>query len=122
EGKDDFAKVMVDGIHRYLDKQTEIAAKERGKYWKPDLTSADAFNKSVRPNRERFRKMIGVVDERVPVKMTKIATVEQASLVAQTKHYKVYAVRWTVLPGMNGEGLLLEPNDKPKACAVAIPD
>ena len=23
EGKDDFARVMVDGIHRYLDKHTE---------------------------------------------------------------------------------------------------
>src|SRR5437762_4706927 len=54
--------------------------------------------------------------------MTKIATVEQASLVAETKRYKVYAVRWSVLPGVNGEGLLLEPSEKPKACAIAIPD
>jgi dienelactone hydrolase len=54
--------------------------------------------------------------------MTKIATVEQGSLVADTKRYKVYAVRWSALPGMNGEGLLLEPAEKPKAYAVAIPD
>ncbi len=122
EGKDDFAKVMVDGIHRYLDKATEQAAKDRAKLWNADLASPAAFDKSVAPNRERFRKMIGVIDARVPVVMSKVATVEQESLVAETKHYKVFAVRWTVLPGMNAEGLLLEPTEKATACAVAIPD
>ncbi len=123
EGKDDYAKVMVEGIDRYLTKATEQAAKDRAKYWKPDFSSVEAFDKSVQPNRARFRRMIGVIDERVvPVTMTKIATVEQGSLVAETKHYKVYAVRWSVLPGVNGEGLLLEPAGKAKACAVAIPD
>jgi dienelactone hydrolase len=122
EGKSDFAKVMVEGIDCYLTKQTELAAKERAKSWQPDFSSVDAFNKSVQPNRERFRKIIGAIDQRMSVTMAKIATVEQSSLVAQTKFYKVYAVRWTVLPGMHGEGLLLEPSEKPKACAVAIPD
>ncbi len=122
ETKDDLAKVMVEGIERFLTKATEMAAKERAKHWQPDFSSVAAFDQSMRPNRERFRKMIGVIDERVPVVMTKIATVEQASLVADTKLYKVFAVRWSVLPGMDGEGLLLEPTEKPKACAVAIPD
>ncbi|MBI2807727.1 MAG: dienelactone hydrolase family protein [Planctomycetes bacterium] len=121
-GDQDFAQLMVDGIHRYLDKQTVLAEKDRAKYWKPDFTSVKAFHQSVQGNRERLRKMIGVVDQRVPVIITKIATVEQGSLVAQTKYYKVYAIRWSVLPGMNGEGLLLEPTGKPRACAVAIPD
>src|SRR5712692_5947872 len=87
ESKDDFAKVMVEGIDRYLTKATEQAAKDRAKHWKPDFASVQAFHASVAPNRARFRKMIGVIDERVPVTMTKIATVEQASLVAETKHY-----------------------------------
>ena len=122
EGKQDFAKDMVDGIHRYLDKTTEQAAKDRAKLWNVDLTSPVAFDKSVLPNRERFRKMIGVVDARLPVTMTKITTTEQSSLVAETKHYKVFAVRWPVLAGMNAEGLLLEPTGQAKANAVAIPD
>ena len=124
ETKDDLAKVMVDGIHRYLDKQTVITAKNRGQFWKPDFTSVAAFDQSVQPNRERFRKMIGVIDQRVfPVVMTKIATVEQGSTVAETKLYKVFAVRWSVLPGVHGEGLLLEPTGQAEtACAIAIPD
>src|SRR5579862_5899064 len=32
EGKANLAKVMVEGIDRYLTKQTDLAAKERGKY------------------------------------------------------------------------------------------
>jgi dienelactone hydrolase len=122
EGNNDFAKLMVEGIERYLAKQTELADKERAKSWQPDFSTGDAFNKSVQPNRDRFRRIIGAIDQRLPVTMAKIATVEQSSLVAQTKFYKAYAVRWTVLPGMHGEGLLLEPRERPKACAVAIPD
>src|SRR6185503_7247750 len=89
-----------------------------------DFSSVKAFDDSVVQNRARFRKMIGVVDERIPfeVVMTKQATVHQPSLVADTKHYKVYAVRWTVLPGMHGEGLWLEPTERPTRGAVAIPD
>ncbi len=122
EGKEDFARVMVEGIDRFLTKATEQAAKDRDRYWKPEFTSVQAFDQSVERNRARFRKMIGVIDERVPVVMMKIATVEQGSLVADAKYYKIYAVRWSVLPGVNGEGLLLEPTDKVKGCAVAIPD
>src|SRR5688572_13671204 len=65
ESKDDLARVMLDGIHRYLDKATVLAAKDRAKYWKPDFSSVQAFDKSVAGNRERFRKMIGVIDARV---------------------------------------------------------
>src|SRR5262249_858520 len=122
EGKHDFAKVMVDGIDHYLTKQTELAAKQRAKSWQPDFSSVGAFNKSVQPNRERFRKIIGAIDQRLPVTMAKIATVEQSSLVPQTKFSKAYTVPWTVSPGTHGEGVLLEPSQKPKACAVAIPD
>jgi dienelactone hydrolase len=47
---------------------------------------------------------------------------KQPALVAETKNYKVFAIRWPVLPGVDGEGLLLEPKGKLIGCAVAIPD
>ena len=47
---------------------------------------------------------------------------EQPALIAETDLYKVYTVRWPVLPGVDGEGLLLQPTGKIKACVVAIPD
>jgi dienelactone hydrolase len=47
---------------------------------------------------------------------------QPSAVVAETKFYKVYAVRWSVHPGVHGEGLLLEPIERPKAVAVALPD
>jgi len=54
--------------------------------------------------------------------MEYVAATDQPALIAQTDLYKVYTVRWPVLPGVDGEGLLLEPTGKIKACVVAIPD
>ena len=44
------------------------------------------------------------------------------SLVAETEPYKVFAIRWPVFDGVDGEGLLLEPKGKVMAQVVAIPD
>ena len=54
--------------------------------------------------------------------MQLVATTDQPALVAETDRFKVYAVRWPVLPGVDGEGLLLEPTGKVVANVVAIPD
>ena len=45
-----------------------------------------------------------------------------AALVAETAAYRVYQVRWPVLDGVYGEGLLLEPQRTPVAHVVALPD
>src|SRR4051794_30115625 len=79
DGKEDFARVMVDGIDRYLTRETQAVASQRARFWKPDFSSAQAFDKSVQPNRDRLRKIIGVIDERLPVTMQKLATTEQPS-------------------------------------------
>ena len=71
ESKDDLAKVMVDGIDRYLTKATELAAKERGEI----LEARFLLGPGIRPigraqPRTACAKIIGVIDERVPVAMS----------------------------------------------------
>src|SRR5438105_1478779 len=66
EGKDDFARVMVDGIHRYLDKLTTDSVAKRTASWKPEYSSAEAYAKSLEPQRQRLRKILGVIDQRLP--------------------------------------------------------
>jgi dienelactone hydrolase len=123
ETKEDLAAVMVDGIGKYLDRATKASVAERKKYWKPDFSSPAAYVKSVNPNRERFKKIIGLIDGRLPVPALElVGTIDQPALIAKTKAYKVYTVRWPVLSGVDGEGLLLEPEGKAKANVVAIPD
>ncbi|MBL9201373.1 MAG: dienelactone hydrolase family protein [Opitutaceae bacterium] len=114
---------MVAGIDRFLDRQTELAATERGRFWKRDLSSADALEKSTAPNRERLRTIIGAVDPRLPVRALEFTgdTATPAKL-ADAPGYEVFAVRWPVFDGVWGEGLFLRPKGNAVAGIVAIPD
>lgn len=118
----DLAAKMVAGIHKYLDRELAASVEKRKQFWKPDCSSAEQYAKSIEPNRERLRKILGVVDKRLPPKMEYVGGPDQPALVGETDRYKVYAVRWAVLPGIDGEGLLLEPNEKAIADVIAIPD
>jgi len=123
ETKDDLAAVMVEGIDKYLDRQLEASVGGRKQFWQPDYSSAAAYVKSVSPNRERFKKIVGLVDQRLPVPALEfVGSTVETRLAAETERYKVYAVRWPVLPGVEGEGLLLEPKGLPRGYVVALPD
>ncbi len=119
----DLSARMRAGIERFITRETERAAKERGRYWKRDFSSAEAYMRSVAPNRERLRRMIGAVDARVPfTALELIASTDAPALVAETDTFRVFAVRWPVLDGVHGEGLLLRPKGEPRACVVTLPD
>jgi dienelactone hydrolase len=119
----DLAAQMVEGIDKYLMRELAASVEKRKQYWKPDFSSLEAYAKSVQPNRERLKKILGVVDERVsPVVMEYVGEGTPSPLVAETETYKVYSVRWPVLPGVDGEGLLLEPKGNAVAQVVALPD
>jgi hypothetical protein len=60
----DFSATMVAGVHRYLDRATEASVAGRAAFWKRDTTSPAAYAASVRPNRERLARLLGVVDPR----------------------------------------------------------
>src|SRR4029434_7078559 len=63
----DLSAQMVAGIDKFLMRETERSIEERQKLWQRDFTSSEAYEKSVQPNRVRFRKSIGAVDPRLPV-------------------------------------------------------
>jgi dienelactone hydrolase len=89
---------MVEGITTYLQQQTKAAIPQR------------------HPSRERLRKILGVVDTRVPFKDM------ESTLLTTAPGFQVYAVRWPVLDGVNAEGLWFKPVGKVTARVVAIPD
>jgi hypothetical protein len=94
----------------------------RQKYWKRDLSSRAAYEKSIEPNRSRFLKQIGVVDVRPTVTVERFSDDDNPALVAETDAYRVYQVRWPALEGVFAEGLLLEPKSSPAGYVVALPD
>ncbi len=125
-GNEDLAKGMVEGLHAYLDRELEASAAGRAAYWHRDLTDGARYEASVAPNRERLRRMIGVVDARAPVAMRLEADVQEgkapAGLAGTGAGYKIYRVRWNVFRGVEGEGLLLVPNRPAHSDVVALPD
>jgi dienelactone hydrolase len=123
EAKGDLAKVMVEGIDKYLDRTLAAAIGKRRDEWKQLTASPQEFARAVQPKRERLKKILGVVDARVLSPTPGyVATPAREALVAETDRFRAFAVRWPVLDGVEAEGLLLEPKGKAVACVVALPD
>jgi dienelactone hydrolase len=123
EDTGDAALAMVAGIHNYLDRELRESVTERQRHWKRDFTSREAYEKSIAPNRERFRIRIGAVGERVaPAELEYVSGPDSPAMVAENDRLVVYAVRWSVYPGVEAEGLCLEPKGAIKANVVALPD
>ncbi len=122
-GTGDFAAAMVDSIHAFLAQETAAAATARGRFWKRDFSSPDAYAKSLEPNRASLRRIAGAVDPRVAVTAPALeATTAAGAVAGRGRRYRILAVRLPVFEGVDAEGLLLEPVGAPVARIVAIPD
>jgi dienelactone hydrolase len=114
--------MQVAGMHKYLDRALASAPKERAQFWKVDGSSPEAYAKSVEPNRERLRKMLGAVDTRVKPKLEYDGAPGTKGAWGIIGGAHVSRVKWAVLPGIDAEGLLIEPkHDTALADVVVIP-
>jgi hypothetical protein len=120
--QDDLSVRMMDGAHRFVERRISDTLESRQRHWKRDFSSPQAYEQSVEANRKRFREKIGVVDPRVAVVMERFGDESNPALIGETGAYSVYQVRWRVLDGVSGEGLLLEPKRAPGAQMIALPD
>ncbi|MBI3876507.1 MAG: dienelactone hydrolase family protein, partial [Verrucomicrobia bacterium] len=113
---------MHEAALRDMDRRIADSIQTRLKFWHRDVSSAANYERSIHDNRERFKKIIGLVDERVPAVMERFGNDENPALVAETSRYRVHQVRWKVLDGVHGEGLYLEPKGAPRGFVIALPD
>ena len=118
----DLSERMMNGAHRFVERKIEESIQTRQKHWSRDFTSRQAYERSVERNRQQFMKSIGVVDPRVAVSIERFGDENNPALVAETRAYRIYQVRWPALEGVSGEGLLLQPTRPPVAHVVALPD
>ncbi|SFL29034.1 Dienelactone hydrolase family protein [Porphyromonadaceae bacterium KH3CP3RA] len=125
---------IIDGVRLFHEKRLKDLKPQRERYWNRDISSDEAYNISVESNRRNLRNILGAIDEREPVSLTK------TDKVAETEKYTVSQICWPVLkeiiprpalqnwpeldvPGqIFGEGLLLEPKSRSKGFVIAIPD
>jgi len=121
--EEDLSGRLMDGAHRFVERQIPEMQARSDRFWKYDRSSAAAWDAALRGNRERLREIIGAVDPRAAPALERYGDDENPALVAETPRYRVFQVRWPVLDGMTAEGLLVEPTSgAPVASLVAVPD
>jgi len=122
-GDEDLSVKMMTGIAHYLDRELAASVEKRADYWQPDFATPLAYEKSVAGNRAQLAHIIGVVDS-LPstIEMAYISTVSQPAKIAENDRFITYAVRWQVVKGIHGEGLLLQPKGEINARVIAVPD
>jgi dienelactone hydrolase len=120
----DIASLLVDGVDRFLLREIERSVERRQQHWKRDNSSAEAYEKSLAPNRERLARILGMRDPRVPFDgLELMQTTSQPALVGRGDGYEVFAVRWPAFGNVNGEGLFLKPTqNRIVGDVIAIPD
>src|SRR6185436_11314200 len=107
EMEGDIAAQLVDGVDKFLLREIEKSVEGRAKFWKRDLSSPEAYNKSIEPNRQRLAHILGVRDKRIPFDAPElVGTTKNGALVGKGENYEIYAVRWPVFRDVHGEGLL----------------
>ncbi|MHB1078134.1 MAG: alpha/beta hydrolase family protein [Prosthecobacter sp.] len=76
-----------------------------------------------KPTREKLKAIIGAVDERLPITALElVGDTSSPALLAETDTARILRVRWPVFDGVHGEGILIQPKDKPVARVIYIPD
>jgi dienelactone hydrolase len=119
----DIAAQLVAGVDKFLLAEIDKSVERRARHWKRDFSSAEAYTKSVEPNRKRLAHILGVRDPRVPFDAPElVGTTRQPALVGKGANYEIFAVRWPAFGDVHGEGILLVPKGKKVADVVAIPD
>lgn len=105
EPNPDFSATMVAGIDKMA------------------LRLIEEFKGRRKPDREKLKAILGVVDERLPVKALELmGTTAAPALLAETDTARIFRVRWPVFDGVHGEGLYIQPKEKPVARVIYLPD
>jgi putative membrane-bound dehydrogenase-like protein len=122
----DLSAEMVAGIDRFLLREIDASVEKRAALWKRDLSSKDAYEKSVAPNREHLKKILGIVDERtkdgVPEFPVPASQSGLGAAMASSGAFQVRQVRWPVFRNVEAEGLLMVPKTPDAPLAIVFPD
>src|SRR5262245_4814444 len=85
-------EVMVAGISRFALQAMQQSPLRRDARWSRDYASVGAYVKSVDPNRERLRTIIGAVDQRETADgFELVAKLGHDGVVARSNNFVVYA-------------------------------
>lgn len=119
----DLSRLLHEANDRFLDREIERAKTERGKFWKRDLSSPDAYGESVAPNRERLAKRLGTDREtRTAPDGNRFVYRSSSPEPLSYDGVTVREVVWRAFGEVHGDGVLVASDGESRADLVAIPD
>jgi len=119
---DDLSSLMVQGIERFLIRETVNVRNERTGLWKINFSNPELFNNSIIFQRNLLAQRLGVVDNRTAPAMEVLTNSRLHQYRVEDRACVIRAVRWAVLEELWAEGLLLQPKGNIIARVVIIPD
>ncbi len=116
----DIASQLVEGVDRFLLRKIEEQKNRRPDLW-PRPDDGRSYTEATASLRRELTERIGLKDERVPVRLWKEHLTHGHRF--ETNSWQAEDVRWSVLPGVDAFGLLLEPKEgEPRFSAIIVPD
>lgn len=118
----DLGAKMVSDIGKWLDAKTfEIKTLNQKKFLE-DASKLHTDPILLNKKKQTFRSIFGISEFQKPIEnIDLVETLKSPSLIYENKKYKIQKIRWNVTEGLDGEGLLIEPKEKPIAQIIAIP-
>ncbi|MEM7014098.1 MAG: hypothetical protein AAF585_21775, partial [Verrucomicrobiota bacterium] len=105
--EENLSERLMDGAHRFVEAAISAAAESR----------------TDQPDRDHFRAMLGVAEERIsPVHMERFGDVDLPNEIGNIDGHLIYQVRWPIFEDLHGEGLLVAPFSEPEGVFIAFPE
>ena len=118
----DLGTKMVSGIGTWLDAKTLANQTLRNEKFLNNAKKDLLDPKVLEQKKLTLKKILGIIDSpQITQDLELLQTLNKPALIFENKHYKILKIRWQVVEGLQGEGLLIEPIGKPTAQIIAIP-
>ena len=118
----DLGTKMVSGIGTWLDAKTLENQTSRNEKFLSNAKKDSLDPKVLEQKKQTLKKILGIIDSPQSTEdLELLETLNKPALIFENKQYKILKIRWQVIEGLHGEGLLIEPKGKPIAQIVAIP-
>jgi dienelactone hydrolase len=126
----DLAARMVEGIRHDLQQRTAETPTRRLRGWKPDVSSIAGWDRWLQRKRPQLARILGLAEDSQDRSQQPCSPGLQVvsnpgdtkAVIGRGQGFNVYNLRWSVLDGVDGEGLLLLPVRRAKARMVLVPD
>ena len=107
----DIVEKLIESADAFFLAETLETVKRQESFWQRDLSSVEAYEKSIEANRKELARILGVVDARVDFEALECINNNMMSYpVISLESADALAIRWPVFDDYTAEGLIIMPH------------